>query len=311
VTAKTGVTCIAVSSEGFRGTKKDGYSAAVNALDQLVGTGNTKGITERSINLLGDFNVAGESWLMRQYFEKMGLQVVSVITGDGRVDDIRRAHGAKLNLVQCSGSTTGLAMKMQEKYKIPFIKVSFFGLEDTSSALYDTARFWNDADLMKVTKNLVYSEMERVLPQLRAYKRALQGRKAALYVGGAFKAFSLVTALRQLGMKVVLAGTQTGGKAEYEQLQRTCDEGTVIVDDTNPSELAHFLKGQDVDLFIGGVKERPIAYKLGIGFCDHNHERKIGLAGFEGMLAFAKEVHATVMSPVWQFTPRRANRGGC
>ena len=29
-----------------------------------------------------------------------------------------------------------------------------------------------------------------------------------------------------------------------------------------------------MDLFIGGVKERPIAYKLGVGFCDHNHERK-------------------------------------
>jgi hypothetical protein len=59
---------------------------------------------------------------------------------------------------------------------------------------------------------------------------------------------------------------------------------------------------------IGGVKERPIAYKLGVAFCDHNHERKIALAGFEGLVNFAREVHASVMSPVWQFVPRRDAR---
>jgi len=46
--------------------------------------------------------------------------------------------------------------------------------------------------------------------------------------------------------------------------------------------------------------------KMGIGFCDHNHERKIPLVGFEGMENFAKEVHETVTSPVWDLVPRRA-----
>jgi hypothetical protein len=68
------------------------------------------------------------------------------------------------------------------------------------------------------------------------------------------------------------------------------------------------MKEKQVDLFIGGVKERPLAYKLGVAFCDHNHERKQPLAGFEGMLHFAAEVHASVTSPVWQFAPRRAAR---
>jgi hypothetical protein len=43
--------------------------------------------------------------------------------------------------------------------------------------------------------------------------------------------------------------------------------------------LSKYLIEKDADLFIGGVKERPIAYKLGVGFCDHNHERKTPLAG--------------------------------
>ena len=76
----------------------------------------------------------------------------------------------------------------------------------------------------------------------------------------------------------------------------------------NPLELSHFVREKNVDLFIGGVKERPIAYKLGIGFCDHNHERKEALAGFDGMLNFAREVHRSVMSPVWKLVPRNNPR---
>jgi nitrogenase molybdenum-cofactor synthesis protein NifE len=102
-------------------------------------------------------------------------------------------------------------------------------------------------------------------------------------------------------MQTVVVGTQTGGKEDYQHMKELCDEGTIIVDDSNPLELASFIEEKGVNLLIGGVKERPIAYKLGIGFCDHNHERKIALAGFEGMINFAKEVYSTVMSPVWKF----------
>ncbi len=77
-------------------------------------------------------------------------------------------------------------------------------------------------------------------------------------------------------------------------------DGTIIVDDSNPLELAKFVQELGVDLLIGGVKERPIAYKLGVAFVDHNHERKIALAGFEGMANFAREVYSSVCSPVWK-----------
>jgi nitrogenase molybdenum-cofactor synthesis protein NifE len=126
-----------------------------------------------------------------------------------------------------------------------------------------------------------------------------------VYVGGGFKAFSLIKALRYLGMDVVIVGSQTGSQEDYQTLKDICDEGTVIVDDSNPVELSNYILEKDVDLFIGGVKERPMAYKLGVGFCDHNHERKQPLAGYVGMVNFAKEVYLSVTSPVWQFSPRR------
>jgi nitrogenase molybdenum-cofactor synthesis protein NifE len=166
------------------------------------------------------------------------------------------------------------------------------------------AEFFHDAEMLERCQTLVRDEVATIMPELRRYRQALEGRRAAVYTGGAFKAFSLVRSLRTLGMKTVLVGSQTGNREDYDLLRQLCDEGTILVDDTNPLELSRFVQEKEVDLFIGGVKERPIAYKLGIGFCDHNHERKIALAGFEGMLNFAREVYSSVMSPVWKFAPR-------
>jgi nitrogenase molybdenum-iron protein alpha/beta subunit len=54
-----GIPVLPVNSEGFKGTKKDGYKAACEALFQLIGSGNTDSISKYSINILGEFNVGG------------------------------------------------------------------------------------------------------------------------------------------------------------------------------------------------------------------------------------------------------------
>lgn len=200
-----------------------------------------------------------------------------------------------------------LAKMMKDTFDIPFIRVSYFGVDDMAESLYSVAACFQDRDpgIMERTKQLVREELSVLYPELQKYRKALEGKNAAIYVGGAFKAFSLVKAFRLLGMKVVLVGSQTGTREDYEELEQITDPGTIIVDDSNPLELSSFLQEKDVDIFVGGVKERPIAYKLGVGFCDHNHERKEPLEGFVGMLNFAREVYTSVMSPVWRFVPRK------
>lgn len=310
VEAKTGIPVLPVHSEGFKGTKKDGYKAACDALFNLIDRNREDKKIPLSINILGEFNIGGETWIIKDYYKRMGIDVLSVMTGDGRVKDFGSSHRACLNVVQCSGSLTYLAQKMEAAYGIPFIRVSYFGIEDTSQALYDVASFFTDRPgIMEKTMALVREEVKAILPELREMKTDLTGKRAAVYVGGAFKAFSLIKALKHLGMTVVLVGSQTGNKEDYALLKDMCDPGTIILDDANPLELAKYVLEKDAHLFIGGVKERPIAYKLGLGFCDHNHERKIPLAGFEGMINFAREVHETVTSPVWDLVPRKGAMG--
>jgi len=301
VAAERSIPVIPVMAEGFQGSKKDGYKIACDAMAGLVGTDESKDVSPVSINILGDFNLAGELWILKEYYKKMGIQILASITGDGRVKAIQNAHRASLNVVQCSGSMIHLAKTMEEKYGIPFIKVSYFGIEDMSDALYEVAKFFGNEETMDRARGLVKGELEKLLPALEPYRRALQGKKAAIYVGGAFKAISLVKALRLIGIRTVIAGTQTGNTDDYKLLKAICDDGCILVDDSNPNELSEFVGQTGADVFIGGVKERPIACKLGIGFCDHNHERKLALAGYEGMLNFAKEVYETVTSPVWKF----------
>jgi nitrogenase molybdenum-cofactor synthesis protein NifE len=179
-----------------------------------------------------------------------------------------------------------------------------------AESLYAVARHFQDVDwqVMERTRKLVAEELSGLLPEIKELRKKLQGKTAAIYVGGAFKAFSLIKAFRHLGMRVALVGSQTGTEEDYKEIQEVCDPGTVIVDDTNPLELGAFLRDNDVDILVGGVKERPIAYKLGLGFCDHNHERKLALEGFEGMRNFAREIAATALSPIWKLVPRRIGR---
>lgn len=301
VTVEKRIDVIPVQAPGFAGTKKDGYKVACDALMKLVGTKGSGSTIPESINIIGDFNLAGELYLLKDYYESMGVKIISTITGDGRIDDIRQSHKAALNIVQCSGSMSNLAIQMKEKYGIPYHRVSYFGIEDMSDALYEVAKYFNNPVMMQNAIHLVKKELEYLLPKLELYKTGLSGKKAAIYVGGAFKAISLIKALRMIGVQTVVVGSQTGNKQDYQIMKDISDDGTILVDDTNPLELTQLVKETKADLLIGGVKERPIAFKLGLGFCDHNHERKLALAGYEGMLNFAQEIYATCMSPVFRF----------
>lgn len=188
---------------------------------------------------------------------------------------------------------------MEARYGIPFVKVSFFGIEDTKNSLLRAAEFTGDRRIIAKTRELIYKMESKAQMELAPYRKRLKGKKAAIYVGGGFKAISLIKQFEDLGIETVMVGTQTGKKDEYEIIRSLAKPGTVILDDTNPAELEKFMKEKGADILVGGVKERPLAYKLGVAFCDHNHERKHPLCGFEGSVNFAKEVDLTINSPVW------------
>jgi nitrogenase molybdenum-cofactor synthesis protein NifE len=301
-----GIPVMPVKSEGFRGNKNEGYKAACNALFELIGTRNYEPRCP-AVNLLGEYNVAGDLWSVKPLLEEMGIEIVASLTGDARVAEIQRAHYARLNLVQCSGSMTFLAKKMEERYGIPYKRISFFGLEDMAFALRCTAEFFG-GPMPSKAEEIIDRETARVKSHIEYHRSRVNGKKAAIYMGGAAKAVSLVRAFQELGMEVVIIGTQTGDRDDYQKISYIVREGTVIIDDANPLELKELLIKQKADLLVAGVKERFLAYKLKIAFCDFNHDRTTNFEGFQGMVNFAREVDVSINSPVWRLPLERASR---
>jgi len=294
---KYAIRVIPVKAPGFSGNKAVGYRAACNAILSLMG--EKKSPTIKGINILGDFNLAGEMWIIKNYLRRIGVNVVARITGDSTCDEIKEAPTANLNIVQCAGSMHYLANMMKEKFGIPYMNISFLGLQDIKASLINIAEFTQDEEVIQKAKDLIFTEEKKIEDILNHHKKRLSGKKVAIYVGGAFKAISLIKQFRELGMETVMVGTQTGKEEDYDIIKEITLEGTVILDDTNPSELEKFILEKKADILVGGVKERPLAYKLGIAFCDHNHERKHALCGFEGAVNFAEEIDLTINSPVW------------
>jgi nitrogenase molybdenum-cofactor synthesis protein NifE len=190
---------------------------------------------------------------------------------------------------------------MEEEMGIPYIKVSFFGVEDTTSSLIRIAEALKDDRAREKAIAFTARETKKIEGFLNRYRKNLEGKKAAIYVGGGFKAISLIRQFKALGMETVVVGTQTGKRDEYEIIESLVDDNSVILDDANPAELERFMKEKQADILVGGVKERPLAYKLGIAFCDHNHERKHPLCGFDGIVNFTKEINMSMNNPIWKY----------
>lgn len=300
MSAKYGIRVLPVKSPGFSGNKSVGYKMACNAIMELL-LPHQDQKKRRGVNILGDFNLAGELWIVKEYLKMMGIPVIATITGDSDYETLLQAPAAQLNIVQCAGSSTYLANRMEEEMGIPFIKISFYGIEDTISSLVRITEALKDEEARQKAIEFGEAETTRLQEFLSTYRKNLVGKKAAIYVGGGFKAISLIRQFRSLGMETVVVGTQTGKKDDYEIIESIVGKDTVILDDANPAELEKFIKEKGADILVGGVKERPLAYKLGIAFCDHNHERKHPLCGFDGVVNFTKEINLSMNNPVWGY----------
>ncbi len=75
VSSEKGIPVIPVQSEGFKGNKREGYFAACSRpCSNWWEPATSACISPLSLNILGDFNLAGEIWIIRDYFKRMGVE---------------------------------------------------------------------------------------------------------------------------------------------------------------------------------------------------------------------------------------------
>lgn len=301
---------IIVGSGNFSKNKELGYKLACEALMKLIGTKTYVPRSPYAVNILGEYNIAGGLWPVRSYFEEMGIEVISTMTGDSRVEEIERAHCAGLNLVHCSSSMITLAKELQKRYGISYRRVSFLGIGGMSSALRDAAEFFDDPCMIDECEKMISKEAKRIGRQIERHKARVAGKQAAIYVNGASKAVSLIKALQELGMKVAVVSSLSGDWVDRQEICNAAGCNAIIQRDLNTCDLKDLLVKRKVDLLLGGIKEQFLAQELGIPFCDISCHRTFAFEGFNGITNLAREIDAAMKKPSRKPTFKKESQFG-
>jgi nitrogenase molybdenum-cofactor synthesis protein NifE len=305
-TGKVPMPVIPVNTPGFIGDKNIGNRlAGETLLKYVIGTAEPERTTDYDINLIGEYNIAGDLWGMLPLFDRLGIRVLSCISGDAKFEDLRYAHRAKLNVIICSKSLTNLAKKMQKNYGIPYVEESFYGLTDVAKALRDIARELDDR-VNGLEKRIMQDRVEKLIAESEAacrellvpYRERLKGKRAVLFTGGV-KTWSMVNALSELGVEILAAGTQNSTLEDFYRMKALMREDASIIADTSTAGLLSVMYDKMPDLIVAGGKTKFLALKTKTPFLDINHGRSHPYAGYEGMVTFAKQLDLTVNNPIW------------
>jgi len=110
---------------------------------------------------------------------------------------------------------------------------------------------------------------------------------------------------RELGVETIAAATTFGHEDDYAKICERVNDGVLVIDNPNSLELEEILTDWKPDLFISGLKEKYLAYKLGVPFINGHSYEKGPYAVYSGFLNFARDVDKALFAPVWGLIRRK------
>ncbi len=313
------VPVVPIDAAGFYGTKNLGNRIAGDAMvKHVIGTrepealpagSDRPGIKVHDVNLIGEYNIAGEFWHVLPLLDELGIRVLCTLSGDARFHEVQTMHRAEVNMMVCSKAMLNVARKMQERYDIPWFEGSFYGITDTSQALRDFARLIGDENLTERTEALIAREEDKIRQALEPWRDRLKDKRVLLYTGGV-KSWSVISALQDLGMKVVATGTKKSTEEDKARIRELMGDDVKMLDEGNPKVLLQTVADYKADILIAGGRNMYTALKARIPFLDINQEREFAYAGYTGMLELVRQLSLTLESPVWEAVRRPAPWAG-
>ncbi|MBF0110564.1 MAG: nitrogenase iron-molybdenum cofactor biosynthesis protein NifE [Magnetococcales bacterium] len=302
---------IPVDAAGFYGTKNLGNRIAGDTMVRhVIGTREPEparedrpGIVVHDVNLIGEFNIAGEFWNVLPLFDELGIRVLCTLAGDARFREVQSMHRGRVNMLVCSKALINVARLLEERFGIPWFEGSFYGIRDTSAALRSFARIIGDPGLHQRTEALIQREEAAIRERLAPWIERLRGRRVLLYTGGV-KSWSVVSALQDLEMVVVATGTKKSTEADKERIRELMGASAILLEDGKPELLLDIAQSQNADLIMAGGRNMYTALKGRLPFLDINQEREFAYAGYAGMEELAQQLVVTLESPIWRAVRR-------
>jgi nitrogenase molybdenum-cofactor synthesis protein NifE len=160
-------------------------------------------------------------------------------------------------------------------------------------------------ELIARTEAVVVEEEARALARLAPYRRRLEGKRALLYTGGV-KSWSVITSLKELGMKVIATSVRKSTANEKERALEQLGDESALVDSIPPREMYGRLSRGDADILLSGGRTQFVALKARVPWLDINQERVHAYSGYEGAVALAERVDREIHNPLWQDVRRPA-----
>ncbi|WP_081159546.1 nitrogenase iron-molybdenum cofactor biosynthesis protein NifE [Ensifer aridi] len=300
---KFGLPVVPINAPGFVGSKNLGNKLAGEALlDHVIGTVEPDDAGPYDINILGEFNLSGEFWLVKPLLDRLGIRVRACIPGDARYRDVASSHRARAAMLVCSTALINLARKMEERWQIPFFEGSFYGITATSEALRRIAELLvkkgANTEILDRTDKLIAEEEAIAWKRLEAYRPRLKGKRVLINSGGV-KSWSLVHALMEIGMEVVGTSVKKSTVEDKERIKQVLKEEHHMFESIAPRELYAMLSEHKADIMLSGGRTQFIALKAKTPWLDINQERHHPYAGYDGMVELVRQIDLAIHNPVW------------
>ncbi|VBB44697.1 Nitrogenase molybdenum-iron protein alpha chain [uncultured Paludibacter sp.] len=206
------------SCEGYRGVSQSaGHHIANNGLyKNLIGRNdNYKRKHKYAVNVLGEYNIGGDAFVIEELFEKIGVDLIATMSGNSTLEQFESAHTADFSLVMCHRSINYVAEMLETSFGIPWAKANFIGAEATAKTLRKVGQYFGDKELIDRIEKVIEEEMIPVTLAAQKAKIKTQGKTAMLFVGGS-RAHHYQELFYELGMETLTAGYEFGHRDDYE-----------------------------------------------------------------------------------------------
>lgn len=273
---------ISINSGGFEGSQIEGY---MECLKVLVGLMEESKQTNFSVNLVGQYRGGPDLELLKNYFDRLDINLKCVLTAGSTLKQIKEASGAGLNISMCDASAIESCELMEEKFGIPFIQETLpLGIRASSNYFNEICHQLNIDYKFREDEKKAKTNINKYIPHLK--------NKRAMIVAGATRAVALTDFLLDVDMNPLLICLDFEGKKTTNKLHKLIKGSAVnptILKEPSYSEILNHAKKLKPDIILGGMGEFGLSTQLKIPLIDVMHAQEITF-GFDGAVKLVKSI---------------------
>lgn len=224
-----------------------------------------------SVNIIGistlGFHNNHDCTELKKLMADLGIQVNAIIPDKACVHDLKHLPRAWFNLIPYREVGGMTAQYLQEKFQMPFVDITPMGIVETARCIRSIQQVLNQQG-QAVNYDAFIDHQTRFVSQAAWFSRSidcqnLTGKKAVVFGDNTHAVAMTKILAREMGIKVVLAGTYCAYDGEWfrQQVSEYCDE--VLISDDNAAIADAIAKKEPAAIF-GTQMERHVGKRLDI-----------------------------------------------